>query len=60
MGLMRAIWKMTDTVMMMIYDECQKKIAALEAENRRLKESQENTVKMLKAVLEILDKVMHL
>lgn len=51
---------MTYTVMMMIYDECQKKIAALEAENRRLKESQENTVKMLKAVLSILDKVMHL
>lgn len=29
-------------------------------ENRRLKESQENTVKMLKAVLSILDTKLHL
>jgi len=29
-------------------------------ENRRLKESQENTVKMLKVVMSMLDKKMHL
>ena len=56
---------MTYTVMTMIYehdDDNILKIAQLQlaldhaiAENRRLKESQENTVKMLKTVLEMLD-----
>lgn len=56
---------MTYTVMTMIYehdDDNILKIAQLQlaldhaiAENRRLKEPQENTVKMLKTVLEMLD-----
>lgn len=50
----------TFTVMMMICEECQKKIAALEAENRRLKDAQENTVKMLREVLRMLDRFVHL
>ena len=61
---------MTYTVMTMIYeydDDNILKIAQLQLaldhaieENRRLKESQENTVKMLKVVLGMLDKKMHL
>ena len=56
---------MTYTVMTMIYeydDDNILKIAQLQLaldhaieENRRLKESQENTVKMLKTVLQMLD-----
>lgn len=37
-----------------------KEITALTAENRRLKESQENTVKMLREVLRMLDTKLHL
>ena len=33
------------------------KITAFEAENRRLRDSQENTVKMLQSVMQILDRV---
>lgn len=61
---------MTYTVMTMIYeydDDNILKIAQLQLaldhaieENRRLKESQENTVKMLKVVMSMLDKKMHL
>lgn len=37
-----------------------KEITALTEENRRLKESQENTVKMLREVLRMLDTKLHL
>lgn len=36
------------------------KITALTEENRRLQESRDNTVKMLKVVLGMLDRISHL
>ena len=51
---------MISTGMMMTKAELLDKITALTEENRRLQESQDNTGKMLKVVLSMLDKKMHL